>query len=858
MGGGHQARLALIGFRAAIMTGVEGGLYQVVGALQKAVEQVHDRIRSLQSQPSPQVVQAVAEAYANLIVTYDFTVKEVTRLHRDEGFRRGPGLRASPYRQGVWPIPHQCEALSRRNGPDQSTRGVTTQAMANGSVLYWPSEQDSPEVRAALVGMAPYSGYVTLPGHRSEGGLDTAEFGVLSGQEVARALDQGDPDGLMPVVVAVCNGVGFAADVWRNSPRAVWASPDTVFYGTDGRITAERATSRSDRVAGSWVLLLPADKKVAARFLWGELGPTPDSASVAQWQWLGERGLRPGGVRDDLATLDGLPMDEVLRSAERVLGRAVSVVDADGVTHPPPGSGSGERVWLLQLPNGQLAGVKAFSSDLRVVLDEQAPPGLRSRPLGGPSVLPKQGVRLYKPPMGLVSAVTMALSAAAIWLTGNPVTQALPIGGRFDRGMPRSVTRPALLTTRDATGAPGRVGVYFQTHDRDGTFVSPLALVEQGGASHLMVGAAQLTLNFTALRNNDTSALHPVLTLNGKAPNDTQHAQLWPALETVREGGVPVFAMLGGAGANDLNYIRSQADPDETHWATTFPQLYPLLRDYLREHNFDGIDLFRGDSNYMSAFDYAQLVDALRADFGTDFIITMSYRPLYTEMRPVEAAIEAIKEKVDWFHIFGHMRFDELLDDSDRASGAARLEDRCRRDDQCAYYAAFEAPALTGRKVNSTVMGLKRRYRDLGGFAGWEYDLEDATWAQQVSAALSITPLPSESRIVPTVLDEQSMGGLSPAAVQFLRRTTGRLTVRYPNGKVSQGSGVVVHSDSGDLVITAGHMVMDEKSGSYASSISFTPGYGSSGKCSASGRRGCGPRRVATRAAGASAPMTWP
>ena len=457
---------------------------------------------------------AVAVAFDDVIVSYDFTVKELLKANPDAV---GEGLATQQAGGDSWSLPStvdvfgsvlaggqlSVEALSS----DRFTPGVAAGAVVGGSVLYWPSEQDSLEVRAALVGMAPYSGYVTLPGHRSGDGLDTAEFGVLSGGQVARALDQGDPDGLMPVVVAVCEGVGFAADVWRNSPRAVWASPDTVFYGTDGRITAERATSRSDRVAGSWVLLLPADKKVAARFLWGELGPAPDSASVAQWQWLGERGWRPGRVRDDLATLDGLPMDEVLRSAELVLGRAVSVVDADGVTHPPPGSGSGERVWLLQLPNGQLAGVKAFSSNLRVVLDEQAPPGLRSRPLGGPSVLPKHGVRLYKPPMGLLSAVTMALSAAAIWLTGNPVTQALPIGGRFDRGMPRSVTRPALLTTRDATGAPGRVGVYFQTHDRNGTFVSPLALVEQGGASHLMVGAAQFTLNFTALKNNDTSAL---------------------------------------------------------------------------------------------------------------------------------------------------------------------------------------------------------------------------------------------------------------------------------------------------------------------------------------------------------------
>ena len=104
-------------------------------------------------------------------------------------------------------------------------------------------------------------------------------------------------------------------------------------------------------------------------------------ASVAQWRWLGERGLHPGGVSGALARLAGLPMDEVLRSAADALGGAVSVVDANGVTHSA-GGGLQERVWLLQLPDGRMVGVEAFNSDLRVVLAEQAPRGLRSLPLG--------------------------------------------------------------------------------------------------------------------------------------------------------------------------------------------------------------------------------------------------------------------------------------------------------------------------------------------------------------------------------------------------------------------------------------------------------------------------------------------
>ena len=74
-------QLALIGFRAAITTGVDQGPRQVVRALQEAVDHVHNRITSLQSDPSPDAVQAVAEEYANLILSYDRTANDVLRAN---------------------------------------------------------------------------------------------------------------------------------------------------------------------------------------------------------------------------------------------------------------------------------------------------------------------------------------------------------------------------------------------------------------------------------------------------------------------------------------------------------------------------------------------------------------------------------------------------------------------------------------------------------------------------------------------------------------------------------------------------------------------------------------------------------
>ena len=115
----------------------------------------------------------------------------------------------------------------------------------------------------------------------------------------------------------------------------------------------------------------------AARALWRDGVRPAGSPSVAQWRWLGERGLSPSGkVPGSVAP--GLPAQQVAVQAAQALGVPVSVVDADGRVHEA-GQGAAGRVTLLALPDGGLVGTATLSNDLATVLSAQAPVGCGPR-----------------------------------------------------------------------------------------------------------------------------------------------------------------------------------------------------------------------------------------------------------------------------------------------------------------------------------------------------------------------------------------------------------------------------------------------------------------------------------------------
>ena len=164
-----------------------------------------------------------------------------------------------------------------------------------GRVLYAPSEQDSPEVQRVLRQMQPFDGYDTLVGHvvGAADALDGLAGAIATGQILAR-LNDGDGAGesTVPVVMAVCRGDMLGAAVRRDSGRAVWMSPSDVYYTEEG-VIAGILTPSGTLDQRPWRLLLPRQEGAAAAALWpGGVRPM-GSASVVQWQLLGERGLYP-------------------------------------------------------------------------------------------------------------------------------------------------------------------------------------------------------------------------------------------------------------------------------------------------------------------------------------------------------------------------------------------------------------------------------------------------------------------------------------------------------------------------------------------------------------------------------------
>lgn len=162
-------------------------------------------------------------------------------------------------------------------------------------------------------------------------------------------------------------------------------------------------------------------------------------------------------------------------------------------------------------------------------------------------------------------------------------------------------------------GEGPRVIVYYQTHHRDdGTTISILPLItNRTGITHVIVAAFHLNE-----RAGD-------ITLNDHASNHERCNILWGEIAWLQASGVKVLGMLGGAAKG--TFARLDGDDVER-----FESYYIPLRDVIKEHNLNGVDLDVEEE--MSLQGIIRLIDRLRADFGPQFLITMA--PVATALIP--------------------------------------------------------------------------------------------------------------------------------------------------------------------------------------------------------------------------------
>ncbi|MDQ1130892.1 LPXTG cell wall anchor domain-containing protein [Microbacterium sp. SORGH_AS_0888] len=332
-----------------------------------------------------------------------------------------------------------------------------------------------------------------------------------------------------------------------------------------------------------------------------------------------------------------------------------------------------------------------------------------------------------------------------------------------------TVATSALALPAAASAAPDvrdsrRVIVYYQKHyqsdpTRTGYISALPLLIERTGVDVVNLAAIHMNTN--------------VLNLNDDPPSDPMYDRMWDELHQMHAAGIAVIGMIGGA-QNDT-WPNLQSD---------FATQYPRLRDLVQTYGLDGIDLDTElDSAQMSqglridVDTVVDVIDALRADFGPDFLITAS--PVMSEFgSPDENDPDAdpspdgqygvdVNElyrqrgsDIAWFNMQAYCGHGDPTPDDyneiiryQREKGAGIPPEKLviaaiTDPDNCTAGGWVPIPELTAglRELTAT-------YPQFGGIAGWEYFNSQPDgpsrpwrWATTMRAALDGTsPDPSPS-----------------------------------------------------------------------------------------------------------------
>ncbi|MER6760647.1 MULTISPECIES: glycosyl hydrolase family 18 protein [Amycolatopsis] len=274
-----------------------------------------------------------------------------------------------------------------------------------------------------------------------------------------------------------------------------------------------------------------------------------------------------------------------------------------------------------------------------------------------------------------------------------------------------------------ATAATGRrVVVYYQTTHQNGSYISPLGLTDHdAGVTDVIVGAVHL---------NDGGTM----TLNDDPPSDGKFTQMWADLATMQSKGVHALAFVGGAAKGSFQRLEQD-----------FDTYYPLLRNLIRDHSLSGIDL--DVEEQMSNDALNRVIDALRGDFGPDFLITLA--PVATELSgggglsglDYDRLYRERGDQISWFNTQFYCGWGSLAD----TSGYDQIISHGVVPASKVVAGTVTNPANCNGYVDmptlkNTVSSLVQKYSDFGGIDGWEYfnSLPGDTaapweWAQQIA-----------------------------------------------------------------------------------------------------------------------------
>ena len=256
-----------------------------------------------------------------------------------------------------------------------------------------------------------------------------------------------------------------------------------------------------------------------------------------------------------------------------------------------------------------------------------------------------------------------------------------------------------------------RVVCYHQTHhDKEGEYISILPLLTEASdviaITHLILAAIHLNPN------------PGHVTLNDDPPDAPRNIPLWEEIRIFQDVGIRVLGMLGGAAQGSFARL-DQSDDAE------FEAYYQPLRDMVRRHALDGLDLDVEEE--MSLAGIVRLVDRLKADFGPPFIITMSPVATALQGRPHLSgfdyeALEVMRGgSIDFYNVQFYNNWGQL---SDLAGYGAIL--RQGWSPEKVVVGVLTNPGnghgwIPLEDLQRTLAALTRFYPRFGGVMGWEY-----------------------------------------------------------------------------------------------------------------------------------------
>ena len=261
--------------------------------------------------------------------------------------------------------------------------------------------------------------------------------------------------------------------------------------------------------------------------------------------------------------------------------------------------------------------------------------------------------------------------------------------------------------------AKHRIVYYYQTQYVSGKYVSLAPLYAEANlnsrgnpfTTDVLVGAFHLG------PQNDGTQLH----LNDDPPSSAKFTIMFQEIAALQSKGTNVSMFLGGAGDGSFqNLVNS--------WAA----YYPVLRRALQTYGFNGIDLDVEDGTE-TTIQIARLINQLRRDFGSSFIITLA--PVATDLSQ-DFGLSKIQykqlfqnegSKINWFNVQFYSGFGSLSSPADYRSIINNGFPA-----QMVVAGMLSNPAngsgyVNIQSVETVVKSLASEYPDFGGVDAFEY-----------------------------------------------------------------------------------------------------------------------------------------